>query len=71
MAHKIAFGLILLGSVVLLGYAAYGLFSASDIDLGVKLAIGAVALGFLILFGVVLVQRIRAAKKEDFKEVKY
>jgi cytochrome bd-type quinol oxidase subunit 1 len=71
MAHKIAFALIIVGAVILLGYAAYGLFSAPDIDLGIKLAMGAVALGFLILFGVVIVQRIRASKKEDYKEVKY
>ena len=64
-----AFILIGIGIVALIGYGVKGFFLAGDIPLLIKIAVGAVGLGILILIGVAIRDRIIKAKTEDFKEV--
>ncbi len=69
--QKAAFILICLGILVLIGWSVKGFFMADDISLLVKIATGAVGVGVLILIGVAIKDRLRRAKTDEFKEVKY
>jgi len=69
--QKIAFLLIGIGALIGAGYYVYWFFSSSDIDLLFRVGVGAIGIGVLILLGVVIQQRIKASKDEDFKGVKY
>jgi len=69
--QKIAFILIGLGILVLIGWSVKGFFMASEISLLIKIAVGAVSVGVLILIGVAIRDRLKKAKTEKFKEVKY
>ncbi|MBA7467206.1 hypothetical protein ES707_02412 [subsurface metagenome] len=44
---------------------------ASEISLLIKIAVGAVGVGVLILIGVAIKDRLKKAKTDEFKEVKY
>jgi len=69
MWQNIAFILMGLGVLALIGWAVQGFFMASDIPLLVRIAVGAIGAGVLILLGVAIKDRINKAKTEDFKEV--
>lgn len=69
--QKAAFILIGLGILVLIGWSVKGFFMASDISLLIKIAVGAVGVGGLILIGVAIKDRLKKAKTDEFKEVKY
>ena len=69
MWQKIAYSLILLGVLALIGWWVKVFFMASDIPLIVRIAVGAVGAGILILIGIVVKDRIAKAKTEDFKGV--
>ena len=69
MWQKIAFILIGLGVLVLIGWAVQGFFTASEIPLLVRIAVGAIGAGVLVLIGVVIKDRRAKAKTEDFKGV--
>ena len=69
MWQNVAFILIGLGILVLIGWAVQGFFTASDIPLLIRIAVGVVGVGVLILIGVVIKDRLTKAKKGDFKEV--
>ena len=69
--QKAAFILIVLGILVLIGWSVKGFFMASEISLLIKIAVGAVGVGVLILIGVVIKDRLKKAKTDEFKEVKY
>ena len=69
MWQNVAFGLIGLGILALIGWATEGFFTASEIPLLIRIATGAVALGILILIGIAIRDRIAKARTEDFKEV--
>ena len=69
--QKAAFILIGLGILVLIGWSVKGFFMASEISLLIKIAVGAVGVGVLILIGVAIRDRLKKAKTEKFKEVKY
>jgi hypothetical protein len=69
MWQKLALGLIALGVIALLVWAARGFFTANDIPLVIRIAVGAISAGVFILIGVVLKDRLAKAKTEDFKEV--
>ena len=64
-------GLILigLGVLVLIGWGVKGFFMASDIPLLIRIAVGAVGAGILILIGIAIKDRRAKAKTEDFKGV--
>jgi len=42
---------------------------ASDIHILIRIAVGAIAVGVLVLIGVAIKDRLAKAKTEDFKEV--
>ena len=64
-----AYILIGLGVLALIGWGVRGFFLASDIPLLIRVAVGAIAVGILILIGVAIKDRLAKAKTEDFKEV--
>jgi len=66
-----AFILIGLGILALIGWGVQGFFMASEISLLVRIAVGAVGVGVLILIGVAIKDRLKKARKDEFKEVKY
>ena len=69
MWQNVAFILIGLGVLSLIGWAVQGFFTAGDIPLLIRIAVGAVGVGILILIGVAIRDRLKKAKTEDFKEV--
>ena len=69
MWQKIAYSLIGLGVLALIGWWVKAFFMASDIPLLIRIAVGVVGGGFLILLGIVIKDRIAKAKTEDFKGV--
>ena len=69
MWQNIAFILIGLGVLVLIGWSVKVFFMASDIPLFIRIAVGAIGAGILVLLGVAIKDRLARAKKDDFKEV--
>ena len=69
MWQNIAFILMGLGVLALIGWGVQGFFLADDIPLLIKIAAGAIGVGVLILIGVAIKDRLTKAKTEDFKGV--
>ena len=69
MWQNTAFFLIGVGILVLIGWAAQGFFTASDIPLLIRVAVGVIGAGVLLLVIVAIRDRCKKAKKEEFKEV--
>lgn len=69
MWQNIAFGLIGIGVLILIGWGVKGFFLDSDIPLLIRIAVGTIGVGILVLLGVALKDRLTRAKTEDFKEV--
>ena len=69
MWQNVAFILMGLGVLALIGWGVQGFFMADDIPLLIKIAAGAIGAGVLVLLGVVVKDRLGKAKTEDFKEV--
>jgi len=69
MWQNVAFVLIGLGVLVLIGWSVQVFFMDSEIPLLIRIAIGAIGIGVLVLIGVVIKDRLAKAKTEDFKEV--
>ena len=69
MWQNIAFILMGVGVLALIGWAVQGFFTASEIPLLIRIAVGAVGVGILILIIVAIKDRINKAKDEDFKGV--
>ena len=67
--QNVAFTLIGLGILALIGWSVQGFFMASDVPLLIKIAAGAVGLGVLVLIGIAIKDRLAKAKTEDFKGV--
>ena len=70
MWQNIGFILIGLGVLALIGWAVQGFFMSSDIPVLIRVAVGVMGVGVLILIGVAIKDRIKKAKDEDFKGVK-
>ena len=70
MWQNIAFILIGIGILILIGWAVKGFFMSSDIPPLIRIAVGAIGAGVLVLIGVAIKDRLTRAKKDDFKEVK-
>ncbi|MDD4875845.1 MAG: hypothetical protein PHQ86_01755 [Dehalococcoidales bacterium] len=64
-----AFFLIGLGILAIIGWVSQGFFTASEIPLLIRIAVGGIGLGVLILIGLTIKDRIKKAKEENFKEV--
>ena len=69
MVQNTAFIIIGLAVLVLIGWMARGFFTASEIALAVRIIVGVVAVAGVTLLGIVIRDRIRQAKDEDFKGV--
>ena len=69
MWQNIAFILIGIGILVLIGWGVKEFFMAGDIPLLIRIAAGAIGAGVLVLIGVAIKDRLKKAKTEDFKEV--
>ena len=69
MWQKVALVLMALGMLALIGWSANAFFAESEIPLIVRIAVGAIGVGILILLGMAIKDRIKKAKTEDFEEV--
>ena len=69
MWQKLAFILIGIGVLVLIGYGVKGFFPSVDIPLAIRIAVGAIGVEILVLIGVAIKDRLKKAKAEDFEEV--
>ena len=67
--QNLAFILIGLGILVLIGWSVQVFFMDSEIPLLIRIAVGAISVGILVLIGVAIKDRLAKAKTEDFKEV--
>ncbi len=67
--QKLAYALIGIGAVVLVVWGVKEFFIDPEVDLLIRIAVGAVGLGLLVLLGVVLRDRRRSSKDDRFKEV--
>ena len=64
-----AFILIGLGILALIGWGVKEFFMASDIHILIRIAVGAISVGVLVLIGIAIKDRLAKAKTDDFKEV--
>ena len=69
MWQNVALILMGLGMLVLIGWSVQAFFMSSEIPVLVRIAIGAVGAGILILIGLAIKDRMKKAKDEDFKGV--
>ena len=69
MWQNIAFILIGWGILVLIGWGVKGFFMAADIPLLIRIAVGAIGIGTLVLIGIAIRDRLKKAKTDEFKEV--
>ena len=69
MWQNVAFILIGIGILVLIGWSAEVFFMESEIPLIIRIATGAIGVGVLVLIGIAIKDRLKKAKTEDFKEV--
>jgi len=67
--QNVAFILIGIGILVLIGWGVKDFFMASEIPLLIRIAVGAVGAGVLVLVGIAIKDRLAKAKTEKFKEV--
>ena len=69
MWQNVAFVLIGLGVLVLIGWSVQVFFMDSGIPLLIRIATGAVGVGVLVLIGIAIKDRFKRDKTEDFREV--
>ena len=69
MWQNAAFILIGLGILALIGWAVQGFFTSDEIPVLIRVAVGVMGVGVLILIGVAIKDRIARSKDEDFKGV--
>ncbi|MFZ0493669.1 MAG: hypothetical protein WAM81_10795 [Acidimicrobiia bacterium] len=69
MMQRAAYLLIGAGALVLIGWSVKGFFLSDQIPILVRVAAGAVAIGALILVGLVVRDRLSESRDDDFKEV--
>ena len=69
MWQNIALVLVGIGVLALIGWSAQAFFMADDIPLLIRIAVGAIGVGVLILIVVAIKDRLAKAKDEDFKGV--
>ncbi len=67
--QNLLFIIIGLGVLALIGWLASGFFTAEEIALWIRVVVGVVAVAGVGLLGMVIRDRIRQAKSEDFKGV--
>jgi hypothetical protein len=69
MWQNIALVLMALGMLALISWAASAFFTESEIPLVVRIAVGAIGAGILIMLGLAIKDRVKKAKTDEFKEV--
>ena len=69
MWQNVAFILIGLGILALIGWSVQVFFMDSEIPLIIRIAAGAIGVGVLVLIGIAIKDRLAKAKTEDFKGV--
>ena len=69
MWQNVAFILIGIGILVLIGWSVEGFFTSSDIPILIRIAVGIIGVGVLVLIGLAIRDRIKKAKTDEFKEV--
>jgi uncharacterized protein involved in response to NO len=69
MVQNVAFILIGIGVLSLVGWALQAFFTSSEVHILIRIAVGAIGVGALILILVAIKDRITKGKKEEFKEV--
>ncbi len=69
MWQNVAFVLIGIGVLVLIGWSVQVFFMDSEIPLLIRIATGAIGVGVLVLIGVAIKDRLKKDKTEDFREV--
>ena len=69
MWQKVAFALIGIGILILIGYGVRGFFISANIPLAIRIAISVIGAGILILLGVAIKDRLKKAKFEDFEDI--
>ena len=69
MWQKVALILIGIGTLVLIGWSIQVFFTDSEIPLLIRIAVGVIEAGVLVLLGVAIKDRLAKAKTDDFKEV--
>jgi len=67
--QKLAWILIGVSFLGLMGWGVYAFLADESIPLLMKIAIGAIGIGVLILFGVAIRDRFNKSKTDQFKEV--
>lgn len=58
-----------LGMLALVGWGVWAFFSASEVALWIRVIIGVIGTGFLILLGIAIRDRMKKAKTDKFKGV--
>ncbi len=71
MWQNIAFFLIGISILSLIGWGTWGFFTADEIPLLIRIAAGTIGTGVLILIGVAIKERVCRSRTEDYKEVEY
>lgn len=69
MLQNVIYIFIGLGVLILIGWGAWGFFSASEVPLWVRIVVGIIGGGFLVLLGIAIKDRLTKAKTDRFKEV--
>ena len=67
--QNVAFILIGIGVLALVGWALQAFFTASEIHILIRIAAGAIGAGVLVLIVIAIKDKLAKAKKNDFKEV--
>ena len=69
MWQNAAFILIGISILILVGWAVKGFFITSEIPLLVRIAVGAIGVGILVLISITIKDRLAKVKTEDFEGV--
>ncbi len=67
--QNLAFTMIGIGILIIIGYFTKEFFMAGEIPVLIRVVVGVVGAGALILIGVAIKDRLKKAKTEDFKGV--
>jgi hypothetical protein len=67
--QKLAFFLIVIGILLLLAVSVKGFFLSDEIPLLIRIAVGIIGAGVLILIGVAIKDKMRKDKTDKFKEI--
>ena len=67
--QKTAFTLISIGILILIGWGVKGFFMAAEIPVFIRIAVGAIGAGVMVLIGVAIRDKLTKSKSDKFKEV--